>query len=123
MKKVLSVLMVMVMIVCMSSTVFASNKVDTSFMDKINPNQSLSGGAGEKMQTIGSTILTLVTNTAMILAVIIIAILGVKYMMGSLEEKAEYKKTMMPYLIGAILVFGAGAIGKMVVGIGASLIV
>ena len=27
-------------------------------------------------------------------------------MMGSVEEKAEYKKTLKPYLIGAILVFG-----------------
>ena len=27
-------------------------------------------------------------------------------MMGSVEEKAEYKKTMTPYVIGAFMVFG-----------------
>ena len=27
-------------------------------------------------------------------------------MTGSVEERAEYKKTMMPYLIGAFLLFG-----------------
>ena len=27
-------------------------------------------------------------------------------MMGSVEEKAEYKKTMMPYIIGAFMLFG-----------------
>ena len=26
-------------------------------------------------------------------------------MLGSVEEKAEYKKTMIPYVIGAILLF------------------
>ena len=45
-------------------------------------------------QTIGS-----------LLAVICLIVLGVKYMMGSIEEKAEYKKTFIPYLIGAIMVF------------------
>ena len=39
-----------------------------------------------------------------VIAVITLAIIGVKYMTGSISEKAEYKKTMIPYLIGAILV-------------------
>ena len=32
--------------------------------------------------------------------------IGIKYILGSVEEKAEYKQTLKPYLIGAILVFG-----------------
>ena len=36
---------------------------------------------------------------------------------GSAEEKAEYKKTMIPYIIGAILVFAASAIASIVMGI------
>ena len=35
-------------------------------------------------------------------------------MLGSLEEKAEYKKTMMPYIIGAVLVFAASAIAGII---------
>ncbi len=54
-------------------------------------------------QTIGS-----------LLAVICLIVLGVKYMMGSIEEKAEYKKTLMPYLLGAIMVFGISNILKIV---------
>ena len=27
-------------------------------------------------------------------------------MTGSIEEKAQYKKTLMPYFIGAMMVFG-----------------
>ena len=36
-------------------------------------------------------------------------------MMGSASEKAEYKKTMIPYLVGAVIIFGAGAIAQVVV--------
>lgn len=32
-------------------------------------------------------------------------VLGFKYMMGSASDKAEYKKTMIPYLIGVFLIF------------------
>ena len=31
--------------------------------------------------------------------------IGIKYMLGSVEEKAKHKQTLMPYLIGAVLVF------------------
>lgn len=41
-----------------------------------------------------------------IIAVIALTCMGVAYMMGSIEEKAKYKKTLFPYFIGAIMVFG-----------------
>ena len=48
------------------------------------------------------------------IAVIMIVVLGIKYMVGSVEEKAEYKKTMIPYAVGAICIFAASNIAKMV---------
>lgn len=45
------------------------------------------------------------------IAVGVLMIIGIKYMTGSLEEKAAYKKSMLPYLIGCILLFGASTIG------------
>lgn len=40
-----------------------------------------------------------------IVSVIALIIIGMKFMLGSVDEKAEYKKTLKPYLIGAVLVF------------------
>ena len=40
------------------------------------------------------------------MSVVALMIIGVKYMLGSVEEKAEYKKTMRPYVIGALMLFG-----------------
>ena len=45
-----------------------------------------------------------------IVAVVIILIIGIKYMVGSAEEKAEYKKTMIPYIVGAVLIFAGATI-------------
>lgn len=41
-----------------------------------------------------------------VIAIATVMILGIKYIFGSIEEKAEYKKTMWPILVGAILLFG-----------------
>lgn len=38
-------------------------------------------------------------------------------MMGSPEEKAEYKKTMMPYVVGAVFIFAASQIAGVVYGL------
>ena len=35
-------------------------------------------------------------------------------MIGSVEEKAEYKKTLMPFLIGALFVFAASTIASII---------
>lgn len=62
----------------------------------------------------GGRIMGIVQTVGVILAVVILAVLGIKYMMGSAEEKAEYKKTMIPYVIGAICIFGASTIANIV---------
>ena len=64
----------------------------------------------DKITTLGNQIITILTIVGTVASVIVLIVLGLKYMMGSAEEKAEYKKTMMPYVIGAALVFAASAI-------------
>ena len=121
--KALSIIIVAMMVLFACSNVFAANTaggIGSIAIDNIGRDEDL-GEADSAMETIGSTVFTIVTNAGIILSVVIIAILGVKYMMGSTEEKSEYKKSMMPYLVGAILVFGASTIGKMVMNFGTSL--
>lgn len=52
-----------------------------------------------------------------IVAVIVGMVLGVKYMIGSVEEKAEYKELLVGYLVGCVVLFGAFGIWKLVVNI------
>ena len=64
----------------------------------------------QEIQNVGQSIVGILQTVGIVLSVIVLIVLGIKYMMGSAEEKAEYKKTLLPYFIGAIFVFGAGAI-------------
>ena len=51
-----------------------------------------------------------ITTIGIIVSISSVMILGIKYMVGSIEERAEYKKTMLPVLIGMILLFGTSTI-------------
>ena len=64
--------------------------------------------------TFGNQLMGIIQTAGVVVAVIIVMVLGIKYMMGSAEERAEYKKTMMPYLVGAILIFAASTIANVV---------
>lgn len=41
-------------------------------------------------------------------------ILGIQFMMGSIEEKVKVKEALIPYVIGAIVIFGAFGIWSVV---------
>lgn len=69
----------------------------------------------------GNSIITILTMVGSILSVIVLIILGLKYMLGSVEEKAEYKKMLMPYVIGASLVFAASTIAGVIYNISINL--
>ena len=45
-----------------------------------------------------------------IVCVITLMVLGIKYMLGSVEARAEYKNIFAPYIIGAILLFSIPSI-------------
>ncbi len=106
MSKVISVLLIVMILVAIGTNVFAAVSGVT------NPStltgQTVQGT--DKITNIGNQLITILTIVGTVASVIVLIVLGLKYMMGSAEEKAEYKKTMMPYIIGAALVFAASAI-------------
>lgn len=50
-------------------------------------------------------IVSTVKFIGMIISVVTLSVIGIKFMVGSVEEKAQYKQTLLPWFIGAILLF------------------
>lgn len=42
-------------------------------------------------------------------------VLGVQFVTGSLEDKADIKKGLIPYIIGCVIIFGAFGIWRLVI--------
>ena len=86
----------------------------------VDPNTVLNGLDGNgNVQTndltkVGNNIVTIIQVVGIVIAVIVLLIIGIKYMMGSASEKAEYKKTMIPYIVGAVLIFAGTSLVRVI---------
>ena len=67
------------------------------------------------LQTFSTTLYNILLTAGIIVAVIIGLIIGIKFMIGSVEAKAEIKQLLVPYIVGCLVVFGAFGIWKIVV--------
>ena len=114
--KVISTLLLTIMLVAsIAGTVLA-----------VDPNTVLNGLNGNgNVQTndltkVGNNIVTIIQVVGIVIAVIVLLVIGIKYMMGSASEKAEYKKTMIPYIVGAVLIFAGTSLVKVIYSLASS---
>lgn len=52
-----------------------------------------------------NNILGIIQIIGIVTSVVVLMGIGIKYMLGSVEEKAEYKSSLKPYIIGAFVLF------------------
>lgn len=108
--KILSIILVMMLLLTMiTPIVMAANGITPGEINGSTSNVNVNG-----VTNLGNDVVRVITTIGVVVSVIILVVLGIKYMMGSAEEKAEYKKTLMPYIIGAGLVFAASMIATLV---------
>ena len=114
-KKTLSTLLIILLLIMIGNNVFAA----------YTPND-LDGTptvAGEKVKNLGNQVLGVLQAIGIVVSVVVLIILGIKYMLGSIDQKAEYKKSMLPYVIGASGLLAASVIANIIMHLLASLIV
>ena len=61
--------------------------------------------SSNKFQTKANKVFTIIKATGTVISVIMLTAIGIKFLLGSAEEKADYKKSLIPYIIGAAMVF------------------
>ena len=66
-------------------------------------------------------IIQVIRIIGVVVAVVTLMVIGIKYMTGSVSEKAEYKKTMIPYLIGAFIFFALSQLIPIIIEIASGL--
>lgn len=52
-----------------------------------------------------NNVASIIRGIGIVISVISLSIIGIKFMFGSVEEKANYKQTLIPWLVGAVMVF------------------
>ena len=107
-KKIIVILIISIILLIL----FMGNVSAAINPDDYKPPQISSGG---KLATIGNKIIGGIQYLGSIISVIVLIIIGIKYIIGSTEEKAEYKETLFAYLISCVVIFGAFGIWRIAI--------
>lgn len=98
--KILSILIITILTI--SIPIITNADID------INPGDYEPGAIEEADQYIkkANIIIGIIQAVGSITAVVTLIIVGIKYMIAGTEEKAEYKSTMILYVVGCIMMLG-----------------
>lgn len=100
--KIMIILIIAILtIILLINQVNATQVINT---DEYKPNQTEVTGATQFLNA-SNRLIGVIQVIGSLISVIALILIGIKYIIGSVEERAEYKKTLKPYLIGAVMVF------------------
>lgn len=109
-KRVLSIFLIMILIV--ASVMPIVNAIDS---DKALNNileGTAQGNITKKANSVAGTVISVFQVVGVAIAIIMLLTLAMKYMMASPGDKADIKKHAVPYVIGAVCLFAASGILK-----------
>lgn len=109
-KKTVSVVLIALFLAALSNNIILA----TDFSSLVNSVASSTTASSMNelggLETPVANIMKAIRVIGVVIAIGSLTYMGIKYMMGSVEQKAEYKKTMIPYAVGAVLVGAAPTI-------------
>lgn len=117
MKKSLKIFAVVLIAMLVVFSVSTSSYADSAKDVISGINADTSGINSQGMKTIAGRVLGLLQIVSAILAVILVAYLGFKMVLGSANEKADVQKQFIPLIIGVTIVFAATSIANLLLGI------
>lgn len=115
MKKAIKIIISILCISLILSVLICETKAAVGLDAVDDPDSYIANdGDNSKAKEIGNIIVWIVRTVGQTIAVIMLLVIGIKYILGSVEEKAEYKQTMWPYILGAILIFSGAALTDLI---------
>jgi len=106
MKRIVAILLLVVLAFSIFSVVTAAAPIT----DPLDGVAATSSDASTKVRGVGNTVIGVVQVIGVVVAVVMLIFLGIKYVIGSTEDKANIKKSVAIYIVGAIFILSAVAI-------------
>lgn len=117
MKKTLKIFMIALMAFMLLFVVVQPTTVLADDVSTITDGIKATGeGDSDALTTTAKKITNLIWVLSIVIAVIVLMIIGVKYIIGGVQEKAEYKKSLIPVVVGIVVIVSATTIVKFLFG-------
>lgn len=86
----------------------------SSVISGIENNMDLNSSTAQTIKTTGQTILGAMEVVASGVSIVMLIGIAIKYIISAPEERAEYKRTTVSFVIGAVVIFAAPRIASLV---------
>lgn len=107
-KKIIVFLIILISIITISTFVNAGD----DFLDDFTGNPG--NTATKKVNNALGLALGIIQVIGMVVAIVMLLILGMKYIMSAPNDRAEIKKHAVVYIVGAVIMFGAAGIVEII---------
>ena len=117
--KIFAIIVMAIVMVCTTAQLaFAAEEIDfdsvvTGIEDIVQGDATTAGD----LTKIDGKVVGLIQIASAVLAVVLVAVFGFKFILGSANEKADYQKSIIPLIVGVVVVFAATSIAKLLFGI------
>jgi len=116
--KIFAIVLMAVVMICLTTEIaFAANiNLSEVVTDVDNKIQGDTTAAGD-LTAIAGKIVGLIQIASAVAAVVLVAVFGFKFILGSANEKADYQKSFIPLIVGVVVVFAATSIARLLFGL------
>lgn len=116
-KRVFLILIIFILMICSTHIVQATtiSNIMQGADNFITNGSSSSVIANDKLKDASDIIYNTLLIVGTVIAVIVGAILGIQFITGSVEQKAKVKDSLIPFIVGCVVIFGAFGIWKLVI--------
>ena len=111
-KIIFSIALIILIIFALTSNIFALS--DVNYYD---PGNTTVSQDNTKFYERAGKVLGFIQYIGIAVSILALAIIGIKYLLSSVEGKAEYKKTMVPYIVGCFLLMGTSLVVGLISGV------
>lgn len=116
-RKIFFILIIFILMICSTHIVQATTISDIiqGADGFITSGSSTDVIATDKLKSASDIIYNILLILGTIIAVIVGVVLGIQFIMGSVEQKAKVKDSLIPFIVGCVVIFGAFGIWKLVI--------
>ena len=107
MVKVLTILVILLIIISSFYEIYGATGLNPKTAMASMKNGQANTADTASIKPVLNTIIGAIQIAGTGISLVMVSILGIKYMLASPNDKADVKKQIMPMLIGAILLFGS----------------
>lgn len=104
--KIALILFILIITVFITNNIAFADNFDFSGFDNKTGDTALTGN----VRTVVGSILSVIRIVGTGVAIIILAVIAMKYMLASPGDRADFKKGAIQYVVGAVIVFSASNI-------------